>query len=101
MASLQESPEYRAIQEHYTRLVVAVAQGNIPGALFEKYVIDDETLQAANFQNKTPKGKGETIMEKVQQTLRLDPPKVFKHVCDALSTEPLVEELGVVDQLKG
>jgi GTP-binding protein EngB required for normal cell division len=94
MASLQESPEYRAIQEHYTRLVVAVAQGNIPGALFEKYVIDDETLQAANFQNKTPKGKGETIMEKVQQTLRLDPPKVFKHVCDALSAEPSVEHLS-------
>ena len=99
MACLHESPEYRAIQKHNTGLTVAVVQGNIPGALFQNDVIDDDTLEVANSQTKTTKEKGATIMRVVRQTLRLDPPKVFKQVCDAMSTEPSVEHL--LDQLKG
>ena len=95
MASLHESPEYRAIQKHYTDLTKAVVQGNIPGTLFENAVIDGDTLETANSQAKTTKEKGAKIMEVV---LRSDPPKVFTHICKALSTEPSVEYL--VDQLK-
>ena len=97
--ALHKSPEYRAIQKHTVALTSTAALGNIPGTLFQNDVIDENTYEAANSQAKTTKEKGATIMKAVRQTLRLDPPKVFTHICEALSTEPSVEYL--VDQLKG
>jgi hypothetical protein len=99
MASLHESPEYRAIQKHYTDLTIAVVQGNIPGALFQNDVIDDETLEVANSQTKTSREKGATVMKKIRETLRMDPPKTFTRVCDALGMEASVADL--LKQLKG
>ena len=99
MAGQHESPEYRALQKHYTDLAVAILQGDVPGTLFANNVINDDTLEAASSQAKTTREKGATVMKNVRDSLRLNPPEVFEHVCDALSKEDSAKHL--LDELKG
>ena len=97
---MAESPEYKAVQKHYTRLIEAVTQGIIPATLFENEVITDDTLEAAGqSSSRTTRDKGAVIMKDVRHAIRLDPQKAFSNFCDALSKEPSVK--SVVDEVQG